>query len=64
MEALLENMPIILAVLLGISEALAHIPALESNSILQLAQKMLKKAKELFPKKEKPAQLPEKKDAE
>lgn len=64
MESLLENLPMILAVLLGISEALAHIPALESNSILQLAMKALRKAKELFPAKKEEKELEEPKDAE
>jgi polysaccharide pyruvyl transferase WcaK-like protein len=50
LEQALENLPWILAALLGMSEALAHIPALESNSVLQLITKFLRKAKEIMTK--------------
>lgn len=45
MQDFIEKLPIILAVLLGISEALAHIPALKSNSLLQLLTSAFRKAK-------------------
>ena len=60
MESLLENLPLILAVALGLSETLALIPALESNSILQIVIKALKKAKEMTSKKK----IEEKKEEE
>ncbi len=50
LEQVLENLPWILAALLGISEALAHVPQLESNSVLQLVTKFLRKAKEIMTK--------------
>ena len=43
-----ENYALVLAVLLGISEALSLIPAVKSNGILQLVFNMLKA---LVPKK-------------
>ena len=45
MESFIEKLPIILAVLLGLSEALAHIPSLKSNSLLQLLTSAFRKAK-------------------
>ena len=48
MESLLENLPWILAALLGLSEALAHVPALKSNSILQMITSGLRKAKDMM----------------
>lgn len=44
MESIIENLPVILAVLLGLSEALAHIPSLKSNSLLQILTSIFKKA--------------------
>lgn len=44
-----ENLVLILSVLLGVSEALALVPALKSNSILTLITNVLKS---LLPKKE------------
>lgn len=51
MESFIENLPWMLAALLGLSEALAHIPALKSNSILQMVTGITRKAMKLFPKK-------------
>jgi hypothetical protein len=50
MEALLnqEALVLILAALLAVSEVLALIPALKSNSVLQLVVNILKKAKEVL----------------
>jgi hypothetical protein len=39
----MNNLALILAVLLGISEALAMIPAIQANSIFQLILNILKK---------------------
>ena len=61
MESIIEQLPVILAVALALSEALALIPALKENSILQLATKIFRKGKELFPKKSEPAALEEEK---
>jgi len=52
MESLIENLPVILAVMLGLSEALAHIPQVKSNSIFQMVKSALKGAKQLLEKKE------------
>jgi hypothetical protein len=53
MNELMEKLPMILAVLLGISEALAHIPSVKSNSVFQMVVNMMKKIKEVMsPKKE------------
>ena len=62
MEALLEQLHLILAVALAMSEALALIPALKENSLLQLAMRVLRKAKELFPKKKQAEKLEEPSD--
>ena len=61
MESILENLPMILAVALALSEALAMIPALKENSILQLAMRVLRKGKELFPKQEETKKIEEEK---
>jgi hypothetical protein len=50
MQDFIEKLPIILAVLLGISEALAHIPSLKSNSILELLTSAFRKAKPIADK--------------
>ena len=50
MEKFLEHIPTILAVLFGISEALAYIPQVKSNSVFQASFSFLKKAKEFFSK--------------
>jgi len=42
LEKLMEHLPLILAVLLGISESLALIPALKGNGILDGVIKALK----------------------
>jgi phosphotransferase system glucose/maltose/N-acetylglucosamine-specific IIC component len=42
LQKVMENLPLILAVLLGISEALAMIPALKANGILDGVIKALK----------------------
>lgn len=49
LEKLIANLPIVLAVLLGISESLALIPALSANGILDAVIKALKA---VAPKKE------------
>ena len=54
MDALLEKLPMILAVLLGLSEALAHIPQVQANSVFQLLSKVVKGASKLMAKKEEP----------
>ena len=43
MEKFLEHIPTILAVLFGISEALAYIPQVKSNSVFQASFSFLKK---------------------
>jgi len=65
-EQLLQNLPWILAALLGVSEALAHIPQLESNSILQMVTKVLRKAKDFMGKAQEalPPKEDKKEDAE
>lgn len=57
MEALLENLPMILAVLLGLSEALGHIPQVKANSVFQLISGLVSKAAKLFSKKEEKKEL-------
>lgn len=52
MESLMEKLPLILAIALALSETLALIPSLKENSILQMATKIIRKAKELMSKKE------------
>jgi hypothetical protein len=42
MEKILDQLPVILGVLLGISESLALIPACKSNGILDAIIKILK----------------------
>lgn len=54
MAWLMENWGMIVAVLLGISEALALIPVIKSNSIFQLIYNALKSIGSLF-KKDPPA---------
>ena len=58
----MENLPMILAIALALSEVLALIPALKENSILQLVMRALRKAKEMFPKKEEAKLEEEKKE--
>jgi hypothetical protein len=50
MADFIEKLPWILACLLGLSEALAHIPALKSNSVLELLTSAFKKAKPIADK--------------
>ena len=64
-ESFIEKLPWILATLLGLSEALAHIPALKSNSVLPVLMSIFKKAKNgisgirfMFRKKVKPRKNP------
>ena len=64
MESFMENLPLILAIALAISEAMALIPAFKENSILQLAMKLLRKAKEMFPQKKEAEKLGEEKKEE
>lgn len=48
MELLQENLVVVLSALLAVSEALALIPAIKSNSVLQLVVNLLKKGVGLF----------------
>lgn len=45
MNFLIENKVIIVSVLFGISEALAQIPSIKSNSVFQLFSQLLKLGK-------------------
>lgn len=50
MESLMEKLPMILGIALCLSEALAYIPSLKSNSLLQFISSGLKKAKSFMDK--------------
>ena len=52
LPVIIENKEVILACLLAVSEVLALIPSVKSNSIFQLVWNALKKAKEVLSKKE------------
>lgn len=51
-QTIMDNLPWVFAFLLALSEALALIPQLKSNSILQLVYNSLKKAEPIVKKLE------------
>ena len=50
MEVIIANKVVVLGVLLALSEALALIPQVKSNSVFQLVVNVLKKVKEVVVK--------------
>jgi hypothetical protein len=55
---MMEHLPVILAALLAVSEALSLIPSVKSNGIVQLVIQVLKKlVKKEEPKQEEPKQI-------
>lgn len=50
LQVIVENKVVILGVLFALSEALALIPSVKSNSVFQLVFNIIKKAKEVVVK--------------
>ena len=64
MEAIIEKLPMVLGILLCLSEALAFIPSIKSNSVFQLISKGIRKAKEILAKLQADKKIEEEKKIE